>query len=324
MRAAAGYGMSVAAWICLPAVLWFGQSSEACGQDLGASAAALPTVTVPPADLHVPDYYSQYIAAGGYPIVASARVNPYALREAAAIVDLLLSRRPDVREAMIRGGSRLCIIAHNEYTTDLPEWKWLGDPAQDGRQAKGVTARDFWDARARGMGGSATDPLCSCGEENLLGYERDPYRAECILIHEFAHNIHLRGMNVVDPGFDERVQSAYEQAMQAGLWKGKYASVNHHEYFAEGVQSWFDNNREDDHDHNHVNTREELQAYDPLLAELCREVFRDTQLRYTRPETRLRDHLQGYDPAVAAKFEWPERLAAAQRAIRQAAESRGR
>ena len=43
--------------------------------------------------------------------------------------------------------------------------------------------------------------------------------------------------------------------MEEGLWKGKYASVNHHEYFAEGVQSWFDNNRENDHDHNHVNTR---------------------------------------------------------------------
>ena len=304
--------------------LWLSLSAVACGQDLPAAVAALPGITAPPAELQVSDYYGQYISAGGYPIVASSRVNPYALREAAAIVDLLLSRRPDVREAMIRGGSRLCIIAHNEYTTDLPEWKWLGDPARDGRQAQGVTARDFWDARARGMGGSATDPLCSCGEENLLGYEGDPYRAECILIHEFAHNIHLRGMNVVDPGFDERVEAAYRQAMQAGLWKGKYAAVNHHEYFAEGVQSWFDNNREDDHDHNHVNTREELLAYDPLLAELCREVFRDTELRYTRPETRLRDHLQGYDPARAAKFVWPERLAAAQRAIREAAESRGR
>ena len=36
--------------------------------------------------------------------------------------------------------------------------------------------------------------------------------------------------------------------------------MNHHEYFAEGVQSWFDNNRENDHDHNHVNTRAELLA----------------------------------------------------------------
>ena len=45
------------------------------------------------------------------------------------------------------------------------------------------------------------------------------------------------------------------------------AAVNHHEYFAEGVQSWFDNNRVNDHDHNHVNTRALLLEYDPGLAD---------------------------------------------------------
>ena len=49
-----------------------------------------------------------------------------------------------------------------------------------------------------------------------------------------------RQHDVVDPGFDARVKAAYSAAMHDGLWKGKYASVNHHEYFAEGVQSWFD------------------------------------------------------------------------------------
>ena len=37
-------------------------------------------------------------------------------------------------------------------------------------------------------------------------------------------------------------KKTYDSAMLAGLWKGKYASVNHHEYWAEGVQSWFDKN----------------------------------------------------------------------------------
>jgi len=110
--------------------------------------------------------------------------------------------------------------------------------------------------------------------------------------------------------------------MKAGLWKGKYASVNHHEYFAEGVQSWFDNNREDDHDHNHVNTRVELLAYDQGLAALCREVFGDTELKYTKPTTRVTGHLAGYDPAKAPKFLWPERLKKAKAAIREAAQKR--
>jgi hypothetical protein len=238
-------------------------------------------------------------------------VNDFALREAAYLVNLMLARRPDVRAAMVKSGSRLCIIGHDEFTTDLPEWSHL-------------KPKDYWDARARGMGGSQTDPYCSCGEENLLGFAGDPYAAENILIHEFAHNIHLRGMVNVDATFDGRVKATYDAAMKAGLWKGKYAAVNHHEYFAEGVQSWFDNNRKNDHDHNHVNTRALLLEYDPGLAALCREVFGDTELKYTKPATRLRDHLAGYDPSVAPRFSWPARLDQARAEIRKSAEERSR
>lgn len=268
----------------------------------------------------VPAFYTQQASAGGFPVVASAKVNAYALKEAVYIIDMMLARRPDVREAMIKSGARLSILAHDEFTTDQPEWAWLAEEPVPG--FAGIPTRDYRDARARGMGGSATDPYCSCAEENLLAYEGDPYSTENILIHEFAHNIHLRGMNNVDPTFDQRVQAAYAAAMKAGLWAGKYAAVNHHEYFAEGVQSWFDNNRENDHDHNHVNTRVELIEYDPGLAALCREVFGDTILKYTKPPTRLTGHLEGYDPSQAPKFAWPERLQAAQKAIHTDAKKR--
>jgi len=90
------------------------------------------------------------------------------------------------------------------------------------------------------------------------------------------------------------------------------------------VQSWFDNNRENDHDHNHVNTRTELEAYDPRLAALCREVFGDTELRYTKPATRLTGHLAGYDPAKAPTFVWPDRLQTAKAEIRRQAVARSR
>jgi hypothetical protein len=276
----------------------------------------------PPDADGIPALYTQRVKAGGFPIVASAKVNPYALKEAAYLVDLMLAKRPDVRAAMVKSGARLCILAWNEFTCDQPEWLWLARlPVPE---FPGIAPRDFRDARARGMGGSATDPFCSCGEENLLGYPGDPYSTENILIHELAHNIHLRGMANVDAGFDARVKAAYDAAMKAGLWKGKYASVNHHEYFAEGVQSWFDDNRENDHDHNHVNTRAELLEYDAGLAGLCREVFGDTVLKYTKPTTRLRDHLEGYDPAKAPKFEWPERLRRARDEIRRQAQERSR
>ena len=281
-------------------------------------------VSTPPVELKASEFYTKYVSADGYPIVASANVDDYALREAAFLVNMLLAKRLDVRDAMIKSGSRMCIIGAHEFTTDLPEWKWMGTGSEDNKEAEGVAAQDFWDARARGMGGSETDTYCSCGEENLLNYPGDPYATENILIHEFAHNIHLRGLVNVDPTFDPRLKAAYRKAMSAGLWKGKYASVNHHEYFAEGVQSWFDNNREDDHDHNHVNTREELLDYDPELSALCREVFRDTELRYTKSITRLDGHMQGYDPSTAPTFVWPDRLKHANDVIHKQATERSK
>lgn len=252
-------------------------------------------VQSPPSAMGLPDFYAKYVDASGYPIVSSSKVNDYALREAAFLVDMMLSERPDVRQAMVDSGSRMIVMAHNEFTTDIPEYSHM-------------TPKDFWDARARGLGGSRHEAVCSCAEENVLAFDGDPYSTENILIHEFAHNIHLRGMVNLDPTFDDRLKTTYERAMAQGLWKGKYASTNPAEYFAEGVQSWFDNNRQPDHDHNHVDTREELRQYDPGLAAICEEVFGKTELAYTKPFTRLTGHLAGYDPSESPKFQWPQRL----------------
>ena len=268
----------------------------------------------------VPAFYTQRVSANGFPIVASAKTSPYALKEAAYLVNLMLANRSDVRTALIKSGARMCIMAHDEFTTDLPEFAHLADEKVP--DFPDSTGRDFWDARARGTGGSDTDPYCSSAEENLLSYPGDPYAAECILIHEFAHCIHLRGMVNVDPTFDTRLKATYDAAMKAGLWKTKYASVNHCEYFAEGVQSWFDNNRVNDHDHNHVHLRSQLIEYDPGLAAMCREVFGDTVLKYAKPQTRLTGHLEGYDPTKAPKFEWPERLQNVKKEIMRQARKR--
>jgi hypothetical protein len=267
-------------------------------------------VTKPPAVMKLAPFYAKYVDAHGYPIVSSSQVNDYALKEAAYLVDMLLANRPDLRQAMVASGSRLIVMAHDEMTTDIPEHSHL-------------SPKDYWDARARGLGGSHDEPVCSCAEENLLGFEGDPYSTENILIHEFAHNIHLRGMVNLDKTFDLRLQQAYDRALANGLWESKYASTNHAEYFAEGVQSWFNNNRQPDHDHNHVDTREELKEYDPGLAALCEEVFGSTQLVYTKPSERLTGHLSGYDPTAAPQFEWPARVRESQKQIREEVKQRG-
>lgn len=257
--------------------------------------AELYPVTAPPAELKLDAFYEKYTSASGYPVVSSGKVNDYALKEAAYLIDLMLAKRPDLRKAMVANGSRMVVIGATEFTTDIPEYQWL-------------KPKLYWDKRARGLGGSETDPVCSCAEENMLAFEGDPYSTENIMIHEFAHNIHLRGLKSIDAKFDEKLKACYDRALAKGLWKGTYAGSNDREYFAEGVQSWFDNNRENDGIHNHVNTRAELIAYDPGLAAMLKEIFGDTELRYVKPQKRLTGHLAGFDPSKSPKFAWPEHL----------------
>jgi len=75
------------------------------------------------------------------------------------------------------------------------------------------------------------------------------------------------------------------------------------------ITSFFDTNRKPDHDHNHVDTREELVEYDPDLAALVSGEFRNTAWRYVRPSDRgCPGHLAGYDPKQAPRFAWSEDL----------------
>lgn len=88
-----------------------------------------------------------------------------------------------------------------------------------------------------------------------------------------------------------------------------YAAKNRAEYWAEGVQCWYDTNRTMDHDHNHIHTREQLIAYDAPLAQLCRDVLGDSDWRFVSPRKRAGEgHLKGFDPTVSPKVVDPEHI----------------
>ncbi len=88
-----------------------------------------------------------------------------------------------------------------------------------------------------------------------------------------------------------------------------YAGKNRSEYWAEGVQCWYDTNRTMDHDHNHIHTREQLKTYDPGLAKLCEEVLGDSKWRFSSPRDRAgTGHLKGFNPATAPKAVEPEHI----------------
>jgi cyclophilin family peptidyl-prolyl cis-trans isomerase len=246
--------------------------------------------------LQLDPFYVKSVEVKGFPIVSSVKTSDFALREAAWIVEHMIGRRADILSAMSSNKVRLAVMASTEFTTDVPEHRTLKPQV-------------YWDRRARGLGASQQRPAVSCAEENLLDFPGDPYSTENILIHEFAHAIHEMGLSALDSTFDPRLRAAFQSATNRGLWKATYASENSHEYWAEGVQSWFDDNRENDSLHNHVNTRQELKAYDPALAALCEEVFGNGSWRYLRPSRRApedRVHLAGFDRAQAPRFVWKE------------------
>lgn len=273
-------------------------------ESLGAEEVAAPPESEVER-LALDPFYRKYLEAGGIPVVASEKVSDYALKEAAYLLDRMLGHRPDLRKAIRESRVRFAIMATDEFTTAIPEHSDMEPP-------------EYWDKRARGLGSTPQRPAVSCGEENLLDYEGDPYAAENIFIHELAHTIHQQGLNVVNPKFQERLEATFARAKLKGLWKSKYAGTNPAEYWAEAVQSWFDCNRQNDYEHNHVDTREELKEYDPEMAKLVESVFGDAKWRYRKPKDRDQSeiaHLAGYDPESAPKFSWPAELVAAYEAI---------
>ena len=128
--------------------------------------------------------------------------------------------------------------------------------------------------------------ITSCGAENLLNLRGDRYPRENILIHEFSHCIHQQGLRSADPGFDKRLREIYDRAIEKGQWKDTYAATNVSEYWAEGVQDYFDCNNPPNGSHNDVNTREELAEHDPELFQLIDDVFKQSQYRYVRYNAR--------------------------------------
>ena len=244
--------------------------------------------------LKLASFYQKSLVVAGFPITSSARTSDNALREAAWILQRMFEARPEVLSTLGSNGVHLTVMAWNEFTTDVPEHSEL-------------TPKSYWDRRARGLGATVWIPTASCAEENLLCHPGDPYNTENILIHEFAHAVHETGMNRLDPTFDKRLAESFHSATNRGLWKNTYAASNRNEYWAEGVQSWFDNNRSNDAQHNHVNTRALLKEYDPTLAGLCAEVFGTNEWRYRKPADRTpadRAHLVNYDPAKLPRFQW--------------------
>ncbi|SFS86916.1 hypothetical protein SAMN05216365_12441 [Porphyromonadaceae bacterium NLAE-zl-C104] len=239
-----------------------------------------PEITVPPAALNLDPFYKKYMNVNGIHVVSSWRVPDSCFYAAYVTVKALTDMLPgEVLESMTNRDTRIGIMARYEGTTDIPEHAHLANDTSLN-----------WDVRARGLGGTLNLPLTTCAEENILAYQIDKYHAEDILIHEFAHTIHDVGISPINPDFNDRLKASLDAALENGRWVNTYAATNIWEYWAEGVQTWFNvnaevNTDEGDGKHNRVNTREELKVYDPGLYKILSEYFPATNQRISRHKT---------------------------------------
>ncbi len=241
------------------------------------------SISAPPTSFGFDVFYKKYTDALGIAILSSEKAPDNALLVARDIVIHMLAKRPDLREELVRKKMHVGVMAQSESTTDIPEHShWKRPSRDDPRLTPGekknydngiakMTDKEYWDRRARGMGGNPT----TCAEENLLGYPGTRYYGENIFVHEFSHAIMGVAIRSVDPSMFSEIQTAYKDAMAKGLWKNHYASTNANEYWAEGTQTWFWSNYEYMDGGTRVQTPDDLRQYDPKLYELLGRVYPD-------------------------------------------------
>lgn len=262
---------------CLVMLMACQQKASDTAEVAEAEVLEIPecVITPVPDSLNLDPFYKKYVDVNGIPLISSWRVPDSALVAAHRTLYAMTKMLPKaVHDSMVGYGTRVAMMARYEGTTDIPEHRHLvNDTSMN------------WDLRARGLGGDLELPLTSCAEENVLGYQIDKYHAEDILIHEFAHSIHLIGLTLAVPGFNERLQKLYENAKAKGIMKNTYRETDKEEYFAEAVQDWFNVNAEmpyADGKHNWCNSREDLKEFDPEMYALLAEYFPETSLHISK------------------------------------------
>jgi formylglycine-generating enzyme required for sulfatase activity len=246
-------------------------------------------------------FYKQHIVADGLVVAGSEKVSLYALGEAGYLAKKMLANRPDlIRDLCEKRKMFVAVMAYCELQTDLPDCRNMSL---------------WWAYRARGLG---SRPV-SCGEENVLNLKGDPWEGENIFIHEFAHGIH----SVLGEEFNVRLRELYDQAKQSGRFRGYAIEGGIAEFWAEGVQTWFECNGRKRPESGggqssfevlgptgehicHLQTRQQVRTHLPEFAKLLDDSFRQNKWVYVPVAKRLGEpHLSGFDPADAPEFRWP-------------------
>jgi hypothetical protein len=242
-----------------------------------------PSVNRPPAKFQIDPYYPKFTYAREFWVLGSKRVRDEALLRANHVIRKMFAYRQDILKAMIADGARLVVLGCDEKLSDLPEFK----------DAKGQAGFD----EVRYQDYTPNLKLMVVPEENVLGFPADPFAGRCMMVSVFAKAIyHVTGLRPAIPNFDRRLDrqqyelrvkrmdiefdhklgQLYEEAVSKGLWQGTAAARNRVEYWAAGVEAYFDAAGDGEPPKladRPITTRELLKAYDPGLYALVDETM---------------------------------------------------
>src|SRR5262249_41555644 len=242
-----------------------------------------PSVMAPPAKFKIDPYYTKFTWAREFTVLGSRHVSDEALLKANDTIRKMFAYRHDILKALIADGVRLVVLGRREKLSDLPEC----------RAARGQADID----EGRYVEYTPALKLLVVPEETVLGLPGEPFAGRCMVIHVFATALYqVTGLRPVDPeferqrskqqyelrvrrmdvAFDQRLRKLHEEATQKELWKGTAAGNSRAEYWAAGVEAYFDAagaGQPPNHADRPVTTRDALKAYDPGLYALVDETM---------------------------------------------------
>jgi len=236
--------------------------------------ARQPSVNTVPKEVRS-EWISKCVWCRGFFILGTKGVSDEAMLEADRIIRNMFRYRHDVLKAIIGVNVQLVVIEQGQSPRDIPDVKKIRRKQFANRQ--GSLFR-FTTAEAnllKSAGDQAAGENLLIRDIALLMYyitglrEVDPEYDKRKHVQQYE-----KGLERIDRRFDEKVRDLYRKAKKRKLWAGTPAMKNRFNYFAEGAQSFFNANKIITLGGDRVNTREQLQAYDPDLALFIGDVFK--------------------------------------------------
>jgi hypothetical protein len=242
-----------------------------------------PSVGPPPAKFKIDPYYTKFTYAREFWVLGSKHVRDDALLKANDLIRKMFAYRHDILKALIADGARLVVLGSEEKLSDLPELA----------EMKGQAGFD----EVRYLDYTPKLKIMVVPEENVLGLSNDPFAGRCMVISVVAKALYqVTGLRPpipnfdrrpdrqqyelrvkrMDSEFDHRLGKLYDDAVSKVLWQGTAAARNRVEYWAAGVEAYFNAAGRGDAPNladGPITTRESLKAYDPGLYALVDETM---------------------------------------------------